>query len=323
MIEFENLLKKTRIYNALKEDAKNNSLSHCIMVISEDEIACRNLCKLLARMLICEHDDCGVCLDCKQVEKGMHPALIVPEALNVDRLKEFMPKCYTVTDGKLKIALIENFQDIMLKEQNRLLKLVEEPAKDTIFIMGVTKPANVLETIKSRATKYYIESFSREDLKEALIARFGPYNADKAIMFADGSITKAMNIITNASFIDCYNTMLNIFLYMERSSGLLELVAQVPLKSKKAGKDRCELLRKYLDAFEIIVKQVVEYKTHINEDVDETIVEISKKYNMATLVNVEDLIIHAKQKTELYCDAESTFYQLLMDILEVKFKCQL
>ena len=323
MIDFENLLKKTRIYEALKSDAKEGALSHCIMIISEDEIACRNLCKILARMLICEHDDCGICKDCKQVENGLHPNLIVPENITVDGIREFIPKCYTVTDGKLKVALISNFDEITLREQNRLLKLIEEPAKDTIFIMGVTKPANVLETIKSRSTKYYIESFNKEELEEALIAYADPYNAKKAMMFADGSITKAKNILSNASFIDCYNTMLNIFAYMEKSSGLLELVSQVPLKQKKQAKDRCELLRKYLDAFEIIVKQVVEYKTHLNEDVDDIIKDISGKYNMATLVNVEDLIIQAKQKNELYCDAEGVFYQLLMDILEVRFKCQL
>ena len=110
---------------------------------------------------------------------------------------------------------------------------------------------------------------------------------------------------------------------MNKSTGLLELTSQVPLKSKKTAKERCELLRKYLDAFEIVVKQVVEYKSHINEDVDDIIKEVSEKYNMATLVNVEDLILQAKEKTEFYCDAEGIFYQLLMDILEVKFKCQL
>ena len=323
MIDYENLLKKTRIYTSLKEEAKTNSLSHCLMIISEDEIACKNLCRLIARMLLCPNDDCGWCSDCKEVELLVHPNLIVPQELNVDGLKDFMPRCYSVTDGKLKVALIESFQDIQLREQNRLLKLIEEPAKDTIFIMGVTKISAVLDTIKSRATKLIIDSFSKDELREALSTKFDDYNIEKALMFADGSLTKAVNIIGNISFIDCYTTMLNIFNDMQKSSGLLELTTRVPLKNKKTVKERCELLRKYLDAFEIIIKQVVEYKTHINEDVDDIIKEVSEKYNMATLVNVEDLIIEAKQKAENFCDAEGVFYQLLMDILEVKFKCQL
>ena len=323
MIEFENLLKNTKIYKTLKEDAKNNSLSHCIMIISEDEMACTRLCRLIARMLLCESDDCGWCKDCRGVESGIHPSLIIPENLLAQGIKDFIPRCYTVSEGKLKVALIENFQDIALKEQNKLLKLIEEPATNTVFIMGVTKISAVLDTIKSRATKLTIDPFTKDELREALLEKFDEYNVDKALAFAEGSLTKAAGIIGSASFIDCYNTMLNIFNDMQKSSGLLEIVARIPLKTKKTIKEKCELLMKYLDAFEIVLKQVVEYKAGINLDVDEVVKQINDKYNMATLVNVEDLIIGAKEKIENYCDPDGVLYQLLMDILEVKFKCQL
>ena len=323
MIEFESLLKNTKIYKTLKEDASHNSLSHCIMVISEDEIACKSLCRLIARMLLCEHDDCGWCNDCREVERGVHPALIMPDALTSQGLKDFIPRCYTVSDSKIKVALIDSFQEIALKEQNKLLKLIEEPAGDTVFIMGVTKISAVLDTIKSRATKLTIDLFTKEELREALLEKYDEYNVDKALAFAEGSLTKAKYIIDNASFIDCYNTMLNIFNDMQKSTGLLEIVGRIPLKTKRTSKEKCELLTKYLDAFEIVLKQVVEYKAEINLDVDEVVKQISEKYNMATLVNVEDLIIGAKEKLQNYCDADGVLYQLLMDILEVKFKCQL
>ena len=323
MIEYEDLLKQTRIYTTLKEEAKTGSLSHCIMIISEDEIACRNLCRLIARMLLCENDDCGFCKTCRNVESGLHPSLIIPDSLLAQGIKDFIPRCYTVTEGKLKVALIEDFQEIAQREQNRLLKLIEEPEKDTVFIMGVTKITSVLDTIRSRATKLTLDPFTNKELRDALSYKYDDYVIDKAIAFAEGSLTKAIGIIDNTNFIGCYNTMLNIFHDMERSSGLLEIVARVPLRTKKTVKEKCEMLEQYLDAFEIVLKQVLEYKSGINTEVDDTIKQISDKYNMATLVNVEDLILDTKQKAENFCDAEGALYQLLMDILEVKFKCQL
>ena len=322
MLEFENPLKETKIYKTLKKDFKESNLSHCIMIISEDSVACTNLCKIIARMLLCEHDDCGMCKTCIQVEKGLFPSLIVPQNLTADGLRDFIAACYKKVDTNIKVALISNFQDIDAREQNRLLKLIEEPAGDTIFIMGVTKVSAVLETIKSRATKYTIEQFDDAALKNALLDHYDSYSVEKAMAFSEGSIEKAQKIIANPEFIDSYNTMLRIFNDMQKSSGLLEMVARTNIRNKRTFSDKINALERYLDAFEEVLRQVVEYKSGLNTNADDIIKQISDKYNMATLVNVEDLIIESKKKADANCDPEGVFYQLLMDILEVKFKCQ-
>ena len=109
MLEFENPLKETKIYKTLKKDFKESNLSHCIMIISEDSVACTNLCKIIARMLLCEHDDCGMCKTCIQVEKGLFPSLIVPQNLTADGLRDFIAACYKKVDTNIKVALISNF----------------------------------------------------------------------------------------------------------------------------------------------------------------------------------------------------------------------
>ena len=323
MIPYENLLKKTRVYETLKKDVDSNNLSHCIMLVSEDEVACKNLCKLLARMLLCDNGDCGMCKSCKDVENDVHEAVIVPEALNVDGIKDFIATSYKVVDSKVKILLIDNFQDIALKEQNRLLKLIEEPVGNTIFIIGVTHLAAVLETIKSRATKYTIAPFEEGDLRRALLDNYDSYNVDKALKFADGSLTKAINMMDNISFIDSYNFVLNTLNELDNSAYLLDIIAKCGLKNKRTFNDKKELLLKYLSAFEIVVKQVLEYKSGIVKETEDIIKEIETKYNMATLINVEDLVLKAVENTQNNCDPDGVFYQLLMDILEVRFKCQI
>ena len=323
MIAYENLLKKTRIYETLKQDIELGNLSHCIMIVSEDEIACKTLCKLITRMLLCKNGDCGICKSCKDVENDVHEAVITPEALNADGLKDFIARSYKAVDADVKVLLIDNFQDIALKEQNRLLKLIEEPVGDAIFVIGVTHLAAILETIKSRATKYSLAPFDEEDLKQALLEKFDSYNVEKALKFADGSLTKAIYMMDNISFIDSYNFALNTMNELNNSAYLLDIVAKSSIKNKRTFNEKKEQLLKYLSAFELVLKQLIEYKSGINKDVEDIIKEIDTKYNMATLVNIEDLVLKAVENTQNNCDPDGAFYQMLMDILEVRFKCQI
>lgn len=323
MIPYENLLKKTRVYETLKQDVAQGNVSHCIMVVSEDEIACKSLCKLITRMILCENGDCGICKSCKDVENNVHEGVIIPLALNADGLKDFIAKSYIAVESKAKVLLIDNFQDIALKEQNRLLKLIEEPIGNAVFVIGVTHLAAVLETIKSRATKYTLAPFTNDEIKQALLERYDAFSVDKALKFADGSLTKAIGIIDNISFIDSYAFALNTMNELNNSAYLLDIVAKSSIKNKRTFNEKKDQLLKYLNGFEIVLKQLIEYKSGVNQEVEDIIKEIDKKYNMATLVNVEDLIIKSVENAQNNCDPDGILYQLLMDILEVRFKCQI
>ena len=312
MIKYENLLKETKAYKTLYQDIKNGALSHCNMIISEDSIACNNLCLLIARAILCEHDNCGICKSCVDVENGVHLGLITPDALNADGLRYLASRCYSGVDSDSKVVLIQNFQDIAPSEQNKLLKLLEEPIGNTTFILGVTKPSNVLETIKSRSTKFIIESFRNESIMQVLKEDYDDYTAAKAVEFAEGSITKALSIIANEKLIECYDLMKLALLNMDSSKKILDYIAQMKL-------DKSET---YLEALEILVKQILERKTHVTKGSEDDIAKLVEKYNVATLVNIESLVIDAKMKLDQYCNPEGVIYKLLMGILEVKYKCQ-
>ena len=90
-------------------------------------------------------------------------------------------------------------------------------------------------------------------------------------------ILKAQKIIANPEFIDSYNTMLRIFNDMQKSSGLLEMVARTNIRNKRTFSDKINALERYLDAFEEVLRQVVEYKSGLNTNVDD-IIKIANKY---------------------------------------------
>ena len=321
MIQFEQLLKNTKVYKTIISDKNNGILSHCLMIVSEDEIACKNLCKLIARALLCKNNNCGYCKDCTEVENYVHPCLITLESLTADGIREFISKCYLEVEGDVKVALIENFHDIDKKEQNKLLKLLEEPGKDTIFVLGVTKSSAVLDTIKSRATKMYIEAFDKSELIQALKEEVVNGSIEEAVSFSEGSLTNAINILSNDKFIEYYNVIIDILINMENSRVMLDSFAKLNVKEKDRNQNK-ENAMLYLNVLEIIVKQTLEYLTNQKKDMNEKIEKISKKYNVATLVNIEECIINSRKKIELFCDVDGVMSALLMSILEVRYKCQ-
>ena len=68
--------------------------------------------------------------------------------------KRVSPTCYVFTD-------VDNMS---VSAKNALLKVTEEPPNGAYFIMTVTNLDNVLPTIKSRASIYYMQPYSKEEL---------------------------------------------------------------------------------------------------------------------------------------------------------------
>lgn len=80
----------------------------------------------------------------------------------IDSIRNMIDMCYTDKDKTIyTIFDIENASVIAL---NGLLKICEEPPKNSYIIATVENIDTLLDTIKSRATIFYIDSYTREEL---------------------------------------------------------------------------------------------------------------------------------------------------------------
>lgn len=317
-MKFEQLFKSTKAYNTVMNDLKNNTLSHCYMIVSEDGIACDGICELIARGLLCENNNCGECSNCTMFKNRVHPALIEPEDLKMEGIKTLIEDCSYSFDYERKIVLIKNFQDIQYNVQNVLLKSIEEPNEGIVFILGVKSISNVLDTIKSRSKKIQIDKFNLEDIKRLLIE--DEYDLDminSALSFAEGSLEKAYSMVEGSDFLDAYKLMIDILVNIKTSKEVLNMLDKMNIKRV----DRDDALV-YLDAYETILKQILEYKMGVNYNVDGNICFLAQKFDISTIVNVEDLIIESRKKIEQYCQVDAVIESLFIKTLEVKYICQ-
>ena len=112
-------------------------------------------------------------------------------------------------------------EDMNSECANKLLKLIEEPPQQTVFIMVCEEPDKLIETIRSRVQRIDVRRLAEEDIQEALVSRRGidAEMARRISRLANGSWLKALEELQvgseNELFLDIW---LTFFLRMTREN---------------------------------------------------------------------------------------------------------
>ena len=123
----------------------------------------------------------------KQANIGVNEA---KEITNKLALKSF--------EGGYKIMIIWMAEKMNVEASNKLLKLLEEPADKTLFLLVVEDENALLDTIKSRCQILRFPPLSEKAIKEALIARgLAEAEATKIALRAQGNFNKALQLMEN------------------------------------------------------------------------------------------------------------------------------
>ena len=126
-------------------------------------------------------------IDKKQANIGVNEA---KEITNKLALKSF--------EGGYKIMIIWMAEKMNPEASNKLLKLLEEPADKTVFLLVVEDENALLDTIKSRCQILRFPPLSEKAIKEALSARgLADAEATKIALRAQGNFNKALQLMDN------------------------------------------------------------------------------------------------------------------------------
>lgn len=113
---------------------------------------------------------------------------------DVRRLKSFFN--YSAVDGGRRVVIVDAADDLNTAAANAILKVLEEPPKDTVLILVSHAPSRLLPTIRSRCRSISLRPLSGMDLQEALLAALRDEDLDIAalIALADGSVGRAAKL---------------------------------------------------------------------------------------------------------------------------------
>ncbi|ALO15550.1 DNA polymerase III subunit gamma/tau [Salinivirga cyanobacteriivorans] len=102
--------------------------------------------------------------------------------------------------GKYKIFIFWMMEKVNMETANKLLKALEEPPENTIFLLISDRTELILPTIISRSQLIRTQILQSDEIAEGLRAQFQmPENeAQKLAVFADGSFNKAISLVANS-----------------------------------------------------------------------------------------------------------------------------
>ena len=164
--------------------------------------------RIVARTLNCEHggeEPCGECPTCKSILNGTSLDVIEMDAASnngVADVKGIIEKAQYTASSNYKVIILDEVHMFSQGAWNALLKIIEEPPKNVVFIMCTTEEHKVPKTIISRSRKLQFESLSL-DVISAYLAKVcedngKAYEASALNLIAiasDGGMRDALSIM--------------------------------------------------------------------------------------------------------------------------------
>ena len=170
----------------------------------------------------------------------------------VRQLKTFFS--LSVSDGGSRVAIIDCADDMNINAANALLKTLEEPPKNTVFLIISHKPQSLLPTIKSRCRKLRLSSLSDSDLISALrqMNLNVPENDSEIYsLLGSGSVGNYIRLLEHDGA-NLYRNLLSLLNQLPNLNGF-ELEKLIGTLSGNKNKGRLELLTELLN---IIVARI-------------------------------------------------------------------
>ncbi|ARV07202.1 DNA polymerase III subunit delta' [Polaribacter sp. SA4-10] len=115
-----------------------------------------------------------------------------------DVVKRLQLKSY---EGGYKVMIIWMAEKMNIAAANKLLKLIEEPPKKTVFLLITENEEQIINTIKSRCQALHFPVLSEQDIANALVEKeqCSENEATKIAHQAEGNYNKALHLLNNDS----------------------------------------------------------------------------------------------------------------------------
>lgn len=195
----------------LKRAISQNQLPGSYLFVGPEGVGKKMTAETLAKTLNCQNetqDACDTCISCLKIEKHQHPDVHCIDSENSELIKiesirqlhrEINLKPY---EGKTKVFIIDNAHKLTAEAANALLKILEEPPRDSLIILVSAKPALLFKTIISRCQVLKFYPTQRIELEEILKKDYGldNYLAHFLAYFSEGRLGCALRLKDTETF---------------------------------------------------------------------------------------------------------------------------
>lgn len=209
-LTFTDMIGQTHVTDVLKNQIRSDKISHAYIFSGTRGTGKTSAAKIFARAVNClnpkEGDPCNECEACKSILQGDTTDVVEMDAASnnsVDNIRVIRQEvAYATTGLKYKIYIIDEAHMLSTSAFNALLKTLEEPPSNVIFILATTEEHKILPTILSRCIRFEFRKISKGDILQRLEYILKDSNVEyenEAIKYiaklSDGGMRDALSIL--------------------------------------------------------------------------------------------------------------------------------
>lgn len=199
--------------NALKNAFKSNRVGHAYIFYGPRGVGKTTIARILAKRLNCDspkdNEPCNKCISCEEITKGIsNDVLEIDAASNrgIDNIRDLRENVkFSPMGGKYKIYIIDEVHMLTEPSFNALLKTLEEPPPNVVFVLATTEYHKIPETILSRCQDFTFKKVPINQLQTHIegICKVEGIKFDEEGLFwiakkGDGSVRDTLSFMEQA-----------------------------------------------------------------------------------------------------------------------------